>query len=494
MGKQKRYVALDFGIGNGVAMAGAFNGEKLELEVMHRFIVRATSMLNVKYWDFPSMIIHAKQGLYACTARHGATLAGIGCNSWSADFGLLDKTGHLLANPVHYMDSRTVGAPEKLFSVFPARSLYQMNGVRSRRMKTLFQLYVMAQANNPLLDKAVTLLLLADLVSYFLTGTPVQEYTLATTTGMYDAESRDWSRDVILGAKIPPGMVPEVVAPGTVIGPLLDSVAGEVGLGQTPVIAPASHGLACAVAAAPATGEDWLCLTLGYWCQVAAELSAPVINDASFTAGFSNLGGVDGSIRLEKEFLGLGVIDECLRAWSRQEGIEVTIDEALAGAESETPLRRIINLNDPRISEAADKTAVLNEILAETDQPPLENRNELVRTYLDSLVLTARRAIEQLSELTGRRYETIHFVGQGASIASLGQAVADATGRVVKAGPAEAQATGNIIMQMMALGDIGSLAEARELIRKSFSIPEYTPKENPGKWDEAYGKLRAMGG
>lgn len=492
MAKMKRYMALDFGIGNGVAMAGAFDGEKLELEPMHRFVIRATSMLNVSYWDFPSMLIHAKQGLYSFTARHGSDLAGVGCNSWASDFGLLDKTGHLLANPVHYLDGRTRGTQEKLNNVFPVRSLYQRNGICSRRMSTLNQLYAMALANNPLLDKAVTMLLLADLVSYFLTGTPVQEYTLASTTGMYDAESLDWSRDIILGAKIPPGMVPEIVAPGTVIGPLLDSVAAECGLAQTPVIAPASHGLAGALAAVPAKGENWASVTLGYWCQVAAELSAPIINDASFSAGFSNLGGVDGSIRLQKEALGLGVVDECMREWSRREGRELSMEEVMEGAREAPALTRLVNPDDPRIVEAADKTAILSEMLAETDQPALQNRSELIRMYLESLVLGIRRALARLTELTGVKYDVIHFVGRGCAYDALAQAIADATGKTVKTGPVEAKAVGNIVMQMMALGDVGSLSEARELVASSFPVKEFAPNDDKGKWQEAYKKFQDL--
>ena len=489
--KQKNYMALDFGVGHGVAMLGTFDGERIDLEPMHRFVVRHTSMLGTDYWDFPGMMIHAKVGLDKYSARYGAHLDGVGVDAWNADFGLLDKTGHLLANPVHLHDRRTLGAVEKLLATIPDRSLYQRTGIRSRRDGTLFQLFAMAQANSPLLDKAVTVLLMADLVSYFLSGTPVQEYTLATTTGMYDAESRDWSRDIILGAKIPPGMVPEIVAPGTVIGSLLDEVAGEVGLGPTPVIAPASHGMAGAIAAVPAKGDDWLCISSGYWNQVVAELPAPIINDASFTYDFSNLGGVDGSIRLQKEVMGMGVLDGLVRMWSRQDGRDVPVEEALQLAEATPATGRLVNPDDPRLIEAQDTPAMLNTLLRELGQGETLDRGEQARMFMDSVVLGLRHVVGQLRELTGRKYGVIHFVGRGANSPFLAQAIADATGMVVKAGPVEVKALGNVLMQMIALGDLGSLAEARELVGRSCEIPEYTP-QNCERWDEEYEKFKKL--
>jgi sugar (pentulose or hexulose) kinase len=487
--KQKRYMALDFGVGHGVAMLGTFDGESIGLEPMHRFPVRHTRMLGTGYWDFPAMMIHAKTGLDRCSARHGARLDGIACDAWNADFGLLDKTGHLLANPVHHHDARTHGAVERLHAIFPDRSLYQRTGVRARREGTLFQLFAMAQANSPLLDKAVTVLLMADLVSYFLTGTPVQEYTLATTTGMYDAENRDWSRDIILGAKIPPGMAPEIVAPGTVIGSLLDEVAGECGLGPVPVIAPASHGMAGAIAAVPARGEDWLCISSGFWSQVVAELPGTVINDAGFSMDFSNLGGVDGCIRLQKEVLGMGVLDGLVRAWSREDGRDISVDEAIRLAEKAPSMERFINPSDPRLVDASDTPALLNTLLRESGQAEAADRGGQVRLFIESVVLALRHAAGQLRELTGRTFSVIHFVGRGVDSPFIAQSLADATGMVVKAGPVEAKAVGNIVMQMIALGDVGSLAEARELVGKSFEILEYEPRETE-RWDRAYEEFR----
>lgn len=487
MAKQKRYMALDFGIGRGVAVAGGFDGDTLELDLLHRFDILATSMLGVGYWDFPAMVIHAKQGLHLYTAKYGPELAGVACNSWGVDFGLLDKTGHLLANPVHHLDARTEGALERLNAIFSERSLYQRTGIRTTHMSTLTQLFTMAHSNSPLLDKAVTLLLMGDLVSYFLSGIPVEEYTLATTSGIYDAETRDWSRDITLGAKIPPGMVPEIVAPGTVIGSLLDHVAMETDLGPTPVIAVASHGMAGALAATPAKGNDWLGITSSYWTQVSAELTEPIINDNSYTANFSNFGGVDGTVIFQKETLGFGFLDDCIKVWSRADDRQITRDEILRAAQDAPRFQRFFDPSDERLVSTWNKPKVLNTILAENGQEPLTDRAAIARAFIDNMLLSHRHAIQQMQSLTGKKYGTLHFTGRGSDFMPLGQWLADATGMTVHFGLVEARAIGNIVLQMMALGDLGSLAEARDLVARSFTSNEFMPMESE-PWEEAFEK------
>lgn len=492
MGKTKHYMALDFGIGASGAIAGAYDGKTLSLEEVHKFSIQSTDMLGVSHWDFPAMLINAKQGLYAYSARHGSELAGLGCSSWSADFGLLDKNGQLLANPVHQQDLRTEGAVERLHKIFPDRSLYQRTGVRARREGTLFQLFSMAQSNSPLLDKAVNMLLMADLVSYFLTGIVVQEYTLATTTGMYDMESRDWSRDIILGAHIPPPMMPEIVAPGTVIGTLLDSVASECCLGQIPVIAPASHGMASAVAATPDAGENWVAISAGYLNQITAELSEPVINDATFGADFSNMGGVDGSIRLQKEVPGMGPLEDCARVWSREDGRLYTLEDVLRMGEEAGRAEQVLDLEDPRLSTERDYPALFRRMLDETGQAPASTRGELVSVYLNSTVLAQAEAYKQLVELTGRTFDCVYFLGRGADSPLFCQYLADATGMPVRACHTQSKAIGNILMQMLALGELGSLADGRELAARSFPVAEYLPKKT-AVWDELFATLYRTG-
>ncbi len=488
MARQRRYVALEFGVGRGEAAVGLFDGKTVAIDPIHAFPILSTGMLGVEYWDFPGMIINAKLGLRGYSAKYGSALDSVACSSWGVDFGLLDKTGQLLANPVHFMDKRTLGAREKLHAVIPERSLHLKTGAQSRRQNTLCQLFSLAKSGSPLLDKTATVLLMADLVSYFLTGTAVQEYTLATTTGMYDVENGDWSRDVVSATKIPAGAVPDIVAPGTVIGEIVDAAASECGLGMVPVIAPASHSIAGAVAAAPAAGDEWAYIVSGLWDQVGVEMPTPLVNDDTFAAGLANEGGVDGNFRLAKTVAGLVPLVGCLKAWERQEGREFAAEEVLVLAGAARPLTRFIDPNLPSLYDSADVPEAINAFLRETGQPLADTRGDFIRLCLESLVLSHRRAIAQLAAATGRRIRILHLLGYGAGHPLFCQMVADATRIPVRAGPARAKAIGNVLMQAMALGDIGSLSEAREISSRSFEAPLYEPR-NGAEWDEAYGKF-----
>lgn len=492
MAKKKRYLALDFGVQRGQAVLGSFSGAKLELECLHTFPVQSTNMLGTRYWDFPAMLIQAKSGVAAAAAR-GRDLSSLGVASWGVDFGLLDKTGHLLANPVHHLDPRTLEAVDKFHAVMPARSVYQKTGIKERREGTLYQLHAMAAANSPLLDKAVTMLLMADLLSYFFTGVPVQEYTLATTTGMYDAESRDWSRDIILAARIPPVMVPEIVAPGSVIGPVRDDVAAECGIGEIPVVAPGCHSNACAVASVPASGDDWCYIISGNRNHVGVELSTPIINDAAYAHEFSNVGGVDGTVRFIKSSAGFALAEDCRAAWELEDQKPLVHNELLAQAGLSEPLKRLVNPASPRLQGPGSMPEKIAKYLEETGQPAPQSRGDFIRLCLDSLALSQRRVAEELVEVTGRKYATAHFVGYGVGSRLMGQLVADAIGAQVKTGPVEAKAIGNLIMQAVALGDIGSLAEGREIVAKSFEIDSFEPTQERGQWDDAFGRFKKLG-
>ncbi|MDR1612862.1 MAG: rhamnulokinase [Planctomycetota bacterium] len=488
MAQVKRYVALDLGAGSGRAIAAAFDGKKVDLEVLHRFSTNSTSMLGTLYWEFPSFIRHIKLGLSAYAGKYGCNPAGIACDSWGVDFGLLEKTGHLLANPVHYRDMRTNGIAEKLHAVIPARTLYQRTGIQIMSINTIYQLYSLVLANSPLLDKAVSMLLIADLASYFLTGTPVQEYTTATTTEMYDAEKMDWSRDSLLSAKIPPGMMPEIIAPGTVIGPLLDGVASECGLGPTPVIAPGSHDTASAVAAVPAEGEDWLYISSGTWSLMGAELTSPIINDATFSKNFTNEGGVDGTIRFLKNISGMWMLQECRRAWEKEEGKASDYDSLDRAGEAAEPFARFVNPNDERFLAPGNMPERINAALRETGQPEAREKGDFVRLCYESLALAYRHTAQTVGELTGRKFNVIHIVGGGSLNTLLNQLAADAAGMVIKAGPVEATAFGNSLMQAVALGDIASLAEARQVVRNSVRVSTFEPSGDRDRWDEAYSR------
>ncbi len=492
MGKRKRYIALDFGVTGGTATAGSFDGGVMALERLHSFPVQSTDMLGTRYWDFPGLVINAKRGLRACAARHGSELSGVACSSFPLDFGLLDKDGRLLANPVHFLDKRTVGLMDRLHAIIPERSLYQKTGTGARRSNTLYQLFSMALANSPLLDKSVAMLLIADLASYFLSGTPVQEYTLATTTGMYDAESGDWSRDVILSSKIPPVMTPDIIAPGTVIGPLVDSVAAECGLGMLPVIAPASHNTAGSVAAAPCGGGDeWAYVVTGGYNQIGIEVPAPVMNDGGFAAGLTNEGGVDGSFRFAKNTVGTVILERIAGAWSEKDGQEIGTAKLLSLASGAEPFSRIVNPDDPDLCAAENIVEAIDAALERSGQPRATTRGEVVRACVDGIALSIRHALGQLANVANRKFKVVHLLGPMSESPFFCRLLADSVGIPVKAGPAESNALGNILMQAMALGDIGSLSEAREIVVDSFPPAEFQPT-GPDAGNDAYRRFSRM--
>ncbi|MCL1899881.1 MAG: rhamnulokinase [Promicromonosporaceae bacterium] len=461
MTQLKRYVALDLGAESGRAIAASFDGKVMELEVLHRFATHSTAMLGTLYWDFPSFMREIKFGLSAYTAKYGAKLSGIACDAWGVDFGLLDKTGHLLSNPVHYRDARTKGMAEKLHAIIPSRTLYQRTGIQIMEINTIYQLYSMVRANSPLLDKAVSMLLIADLISYFLSGTPAQEYTLATTSEMYDAEKRDWSRDTLLSAKIPPVMMPEIVAPGTVVGPLLDAVAAECGLSPTPVIAPGSHDTASAVVGAPLrAGSAYI--SSGTWSLVGVELDAPILSAAAREAGFTNELGADGTVRFLKNVAGLWVFDECRRQWER-EGTPQPLAELLAQTAAQPPSARVIDLNGPQFLPPGDMPARVREA-ARAEGLAADHPAQAARLVLDSLAHAYAAAIRQAGALTGSPIREVVVVGGGSQNRLLNHLTAAATGLPVVAGPVEAAALGNVLIQARAVGGGGqTLTELRSL-------------------------------
>lgn len=492
MARTKRYMALDLGAESGRAIVSAFDGKRMELEVLHRFTTHSVRMRDTLYWDFPSFLRNMKVGLSAYSAKYGSDLAGIACDSWGVDFGLLDKHGNLLSNPVHYRDARTNGVPEKLHEVLPSRNIYQRTGIQIMSINTIYQLYSMVLSNSSILDKAVSMLMIADLCAYFLSGEAVQEYTLATTSEMYDAEKKDWARDTLLSAKIPPNLMPEIVAPGTVIGPLLESVAGDCGLGQVPVIAPGCHDTASAVAAVPASGDDWLYVSSGTWSLMGAELTEPIINDASFSRNFTNEGGVDGTIRFLKNICGMWMIQECRRVWTKEDGKETDYGELVRLSADAEPFARLINPNDSRFLAPGGMPERINQALRESGQPEAKTKGEFVRLCVESLALAYRATIQSLEEVTKRKYRVLHVVGGGSQNRQLNQMAADATGMVVKAGPVEATAFGNALMQAIALGDIASLSEARDVVRNSCAVETYEPSGDASRWDEAYARFKKL--
>jgi rhamnulokinase len=488
------YLALDLGAESGRGLHGRFDGERLTLDEVHRFPNGPVKMLDTIYWDLPGLFEEIKNALRKA-ASGGARFDGIGVDTWGVDFALIGRNDTLLGNPVHYRDCRTDGMLEAACTLVSRERIYEITGLQFLPFNTVFQLLALRKTASPLLEVAETMLLMADVFGWLLTGRRAVEYTNATTTQLLDARTRNWSDELCRGLELPRSLLPEIIEPGAELGPLRWDLAAEMGLKGVPVIAPATHDTGSAVAAVPASSRnsgppDWCYLSSGTWSLLGVEVREPIINEATRRHNFTNEGGVDGTIRLLKNIMGLWLVQECRRAWSR-EGRELSYEELIPRAEAAPAFRSLINPDDPSFLAPGDMPARIAAFCAKTGQPAPEKEGAFVRCALESLALKYRWTIERLEEITGGTIRTIHVVGGGARNSLLNQLTADATGRVVKAGPIEATAIGNILIQARARGRIGSLNELREVVERSFPVAIYEPI-HASKWSDVIGKFDTL--
>ena len=470
--------AADLGASGGRVMAGRVRSGLLELREAHRFPNVPVSVGGTLYWDILSLYRGVLDGLGAA-ARTGE-LASAGIDSWGVDYGLIDAGGALLGNPVHYRDRRTDGAVERVLARIPAAELYAATGIQQLAINTICQLT--AAADTPALRAAATLLLIPDLLGYWLTGSAGAEITNASTTQLLDVTARRWATGLIERAGIRPGIFPPLRQPGDLVGELRPDVAADARLpAGLPVVAVGSHDTASAVAGVPARGENFAFISCGTWSLVGMELSRPVLTEASRLANFSNETGIDGTVRYLRNAAGLWLLQESLRAWS---------DADLAGLLSEAAglpaLRWVIDADDPALLAPGDMPARIAASCESGGGPVPVGRAQTVRCILDSLALAHRRAIMTVQELSGRHADTVHLVGGGARNELLCQLTADACELPVIAGPVEASAVGNILVQARALGVAPSgLDGMRALVRRSLPLRRYEPGGDGARWRAA---------
>ncbi|HEX9923641.1 MAG TPA: rhamnulokinase family protein [Anaerolineae bacterium] len=488
MTKTTNFLALDLGAESGRAVVGRFNGETLRLEEVHRFANGPIRIHDNLHWNVLSLFAEMKQGLAKAVHEHEGELATIGVDTWGVDFGLLDRVGHLIGNPYHYRDSRTDGMVEKAFDIVPREEIFEQTGIQFMQLNSLFQLLAMARQNAPALEIAETLLMMPDLFNYWFTGQKGCEYTDASTSQCFDMGRGGWASSLLEKLGLPAHIFPEIIQPGTELGPLLPGIAAEIGLEQKlAVIAPGSHDTASAVAGVPVAESDkgsFAYISSGTWSLMGTETATPVINEKSLAYNFTNEGGVQQTIRLLKNIMGLWLVQESRRTWAQQ-GDELSYDDLTRLASAAPPFSALVEPDDSTFLAPGDMPARLRDFCMRTGQPPPETQGAFVRCALESLALKYRWVVEKLEALTGRSITVIHIVGGGTKNRLLNQFTADATGRPVVTGPVEATAIGNILMQMLAVGQISSLSEGRELVRRSFSVETYQP-QNEAAWTEAY--------
>ena len=481
-----RLAAVDLGAESGRVLVGTFDGGRLAIEDVHRFPNVPVTVGGTLHWDALRLFGDITAGLRKAGAA--GEVASVAVDSWGVDFGLLDERGRLLANPVHYRDARTDGMVERACSVVPRGEIYGVTGIQFMAINTLYQLLSMTVDEDPLLRQADRLLMTADLFAHFLSGASVSEYTLASTSQALDARTRDWARPMLERLGIPTRLLPELVEPGTDVGPLVRDLAGAPGLARTRVILAGSHDTASAVAGTPLASPATAYLSSGTWSLIGLEVPEPVISDVSLAANLTNEGGVAGTIRLLRNVVGLWLVQESRRAlWPNGDGPSY---EKLAGlAETAPAFTAFIDTDDEQFLRPGDLPARVREFCVETGQPVPSDAATLMRVLLESLALRYAAAIDQLTAATGHPIDALHIVGGGSRNRLLCRLTADATGLRVRAGPVEATAIGNLAMQAIAAGELGSVAEARELAALSFPMTTYEPS---GDWSEARARFAAL--
>lgn len=480
-----KVLAFDFGASSGRAIVATYENGKVTMEEVHRFSNDPVMVGGTFYWDILRLFHEIKQGISKCVAAGHKDIESIGIDTWGVDFGLLDKDGRLLENPVNYRDKRTVGVKEKAFEVCGKENMYKAAGLQFNDFNTIFQLYSLKLQRPELLERAETLLFIPDLLAYFLTGEKSVEYTIASTSELLDAKKRDYDFGMLEKLGIKKEIMPKIVKPGTVKGKLSADIAEELGIDRIDVIASASHDTASAVAAAPIKkGESSCFISCGTWSLLGAELDEPIINDVSFAEDFTNEGGVENTIRFLKNISGLWLMQETRRQWIR-EGEDISFKDIDKMLETEKSADVYIDPTRSEFVAPGNMPKRIDDFLIRTNQKTPESKGQTALCILESLALTYRYYIEALEKILGRKIDVIHIIGGGVKDVNLCKFTANATGKKVTAGPVEATAIGNISVQLIAKGAIKDIESARKQIS---DVKEYLP-EDADIWAQKYAKF-----
>lgn len=496
MNGETAVLAFDLGAGSGRALIGRLTrneaGEpRLQAEEIHRFPNHAIQVGKHLHWDI-LRLMHEMKKAFRKAFRDGFAPATFGIDSWGVDFGLLDANGELLGNPYHYRDPQTEGLIGEVNALVGAERLFLQSGLQFMPFNTLYQLYAMRKAASPKLDAARRLLLTPDLLTYLLTGWESCEFTMATTTQLFHPERRTWNRELMDRLDIPSRLFLDPVSPGSLIGPLSPETCEELAVPPVQAVAVGTHDTESAVAAVPAGAEPFAYLVCGTWSLLGTELEKPLLTPEAMKLQFSNEGGVGGTYQLLKNIMGLWILQECKREWE-ENGQDFGYGELVDAAEAAEPFRSLIDPDDARFYGPGGMTDKVRSFCGETGQPVPRSAGEIARCILESLALRYRAVLEQMEALTGTSFGGLHMVGGGIRNRLLCRFAADALGRPVWAGPAEASAIGNMLVQLIALGECRDLAEARRLSAASFPVEIYAPSEEREVWNQAFETFRSLG-
>lgn len=475
--RSRVYLAIDLGAESGRVMAGIWNGKTLRLEEVHRFANGPVQLAGSLRWDVLRLWTEIQNGLSLAARKYDKAVVSVGADTWGVDFVLLSRHGELLGQPYHYRDGRTNGVMEKAFRKVPRAEIFAQTGLQFMQLNSLFQLLAI-KANTPeLLEQADKLLFMPDFIHWALCGSEVAEFTIASTSQCLNPVTRNWASALLRKFALPTRIFPKLAAPGTSLGPLRPGLTESIGLKRSKVIAPPAHDTASAVAGVPTanTGKaNWAYLSSGTWSLMGAEVNKASLSPRTLELNLTNEGGLDGTYRLLKNIMGLWLVQGCKRSFEGR-GRKHSYGELARLAGKAPALRSIVDPDDPRFLNPPDMPKAIQDFCRETRQPVPRTEGELVRCAYESLALKYRQVLGWLEELTGNRMEVIHIVGGGSQSEMLNQFTADACERPVLAGPVEATAMGNLLVQVRSSGELGSLGELREVVRRSCEVKEYTP-------------------
>jgi rhamnulokinase len=488
---EKAYLAIDMGASSGRHVVGLFDGQKLRLQEVYRFDNGPVEVAGHLFWDLLGLWSHVCQGMRAAAAAQPGAIQSVGVDTWGVDFGLLGANDELLGNPYHYRDRRTNDTMEQAFAIVGREEIFRHTGLQFMQFNTLYQLLAMKLGGSPLLGVAKSLLMMPDLFHWLMTGVKCNEMCEASTSQFYNPVRGGWATDLLEKFGLPTDILGPIEQPGTNLGLLRGSVTAATGLAAQ-VVLPGSHDTSSAVMAVPAHSRpgqrpDWCYISLGTWALMGVESPAPVVNDKVQQLGFTNEGGVGNTIRLLRNISGLWLVQECRRAWN-QDGRNWEWEDLNKLSAAATPLVSFINPDDSDFLAPDNMPEAVRRFCQRTGQAIPCDEGAVLRCGFDSLAMKFRQVLGMCEELVGGRIETIHIVGGGVRNRQLCQAAADACGRRVVAGPVEATATGNVMVQAISAGDVASIAEGRDIIRRSFDVEEYEPR-NTAAWDDAYGRF-----
>ncbi|MCL2118085.1 MAG: rhamnulokinase [Planctomycetaceae bacterium] len=487
----KSYLAIDMGASSGRHIIGHFDGKRLNLEEVYRFENGPVEMAGSLYWNFPGQWGHVAAGLQAAGALYGANIVSVGVDTWGVDFGLLGRNDTLLGIPFCYRDPRTDGAMERAFEIVSRDDIFANTGLQFMQFNTLYQLLAMKWAHSPVLDMAERFLMMPDLFHWLLSGVKANEFTNSTTTQFYNPLTGNWAVNLLERFGLPTDIFAPVTMPGTVLGKLTPNVAKASGLSAANVVLPGTHDTASAVMAVPTsrpTGQtDWCYISLGTWALLGVETEKPIVNAQVAGFNFTNEGGVGNTMRLLKNISGLWLIQECRRVWN-QAGRNWDWEHLNALAANAPSLAAFINPDEREFLSPTDMPEAIRQYCSRTGQTVPQTEGAILRCALESIAMKFRYTLEMCESLTGTKIDTVHIVGGGTKNRQLCQAAADACGRRVVAGPIEATAIGNLMMQAVASGDVSGIPQAREVVRDSFEVIEYLPQDT-AVWQDAYGRF-----